>query len=120
MSRKSVKPVAKLDPHNIRARVFNQVSALLTQLEERDTDHVTMKERIAALVAISRIEQIYFMLRLKEQPANEQSGSTVRKYASAFENAGGRRKTGTGATEPEPDDWFEHTDRDDDIPDPSS
>jgi hypothetical protein len=96
---------------SIRSRVFNQVGALLTQLEEGE--HVTMRERVQALIAISRIEQIYFMLKLKEQPENEQSGSTVRKYATAFSKDAVSGRAANRRTEPEPDDWFEHAERDD-------
>jgi hypothetical protein len=105
----------KIDPHNIRPRVMNQVSVLLTQLETGE--HTTMRERVQALVAISRIEQIYFMLAMKEKPPDDRSGSTVKKYATAFSaDAISRRKTGTGPDDTEPDDWFERADIDTDDP----
>jgi hypothetical protein len=101
-----------LDPENINGRLYKQVAALLTQLEAGE--HITIKERIAALVAIGRIQTIFVGLR-KEKNADESAGSTVRKYATAFKNDAGRGKKrargGSRAREVESDgtadDWFE-------------
>lgn len=103
-----------LDPKNINGRLYAQVSELLTQLET--SEHITIKERIAALIAIGRVQTIFVGLR-KEKSGDDTAGSTVRKYAGAFKNdPGGRKKRARGGTaalpkpEPEPDtadDWFE-------------
>lgn len=84
------------------------MSELLTQLEDADS-HATLKERIAALVAISRIQVIFVALR-KEKVSDADTGSAVKRYASAFKNDAGRREK-TARPEPEPaGDWFEHAD----------
>jgi hypothetical protein len=87
-------PSRPLDPHNINSRLQNQVATLLTQLEEGE--HVTLRERVQALVAIGRIQIMFVGLR-KEKADEPERGSAVRKYAAAFEaNDARRRKTGTG------------------------
>lgn len=104
----------ELDPKQIGPRLYNQVSALLTQLETGE--HITLKERVQALVAIGRLQQIFLALR-KGQPDDERAGSTVKKYATAFSaaDAAGRRKAAARSkTRPEPADWFEHADTADD------
>lgn len=111
-------PFRIMDPDNLSARLYRQVGVLLTQLEAEDANlKVTMRERVQALVAIGRLQQIFAALR-KGLPENERTGSSVRKYATAFSaDAGGRRAAsargdGGGGAEPEPDDWFEHADID--------
>jgi hypothetical protein len=104
----------KLDPYNIRPRLMKQVSMLLGQLET--SEHITVRERVQALVAISRIEQIFLMIRIKEPDEPDRSGTVVKKYAAAFANADGRRKPHPGSAEPkhEPDDsWFDDVESDD-------
>jgi hypothetical protein len=105
------------DPEDVNKRLYMQVSALLTQLEERESRaKITMRERIAALIAVGRLQQVFAALR-KANPHDPNRGSTVRKYAGAFSNEPRRRaaaaRPGDG-TEPEPNDWFE---RDDVSPD---
>lgn len=104
---------ANLDPKNINARLYNQVDAVLSYLEARDNDEegvrVTLKERIAALIAIARIQTAFVSLRKEKVPDDDVPGSAVRKYATAFANDGRRRaaRTGRGAVaarQPEPDD----------------
>lgn len=93
-----------LDPKNINSRLYNQVSELLSQLEKK-TDTVTLKERIAALVAIGRIQTIFLTLRLKggkdDEPA---AGSSVRKYANAFQAHDARRRKADARAAAELDD----------------
>lgn len=109
-----------LDPLDIHGRLYQQVGYLLDQLEERDkgTDgelsiKITLKERIAALIAVGRIMTIFSTLRRRE-PDDPDAGKSVRKYQGAFTkpNEAGRGKTGrrrskTGPAEPSPDPWFE-------------
>lgn len=92
------------DPLDINGRLYKQVSELLTQLETGE--HITLKERVAALVAISRIQYVFVNLR-KEKVGDTDAGAAVRKYATAFtkDAARGRKKTTRPAEpEPEPDD----------------
>lgn len=102
-----------LDPQNINSRLYNQIDILLTQLETGE--HITLKERIAAMIAVARIQVAFVGLRKEKVPDDVVAGSTVRKYATAFANDARRRAKGTGrgtATrtavvpdpEPEPDD----------------
>lgn len=78
-----------LDPKNINARLYNQVSELLTQLESSE---VSLKERIAALVAIGRMQVIFLNLRLKDKSDEPTTGSAVRKYSTAFQAHDTRRR----------------------------
>jgi hypothetical protein len=105
------------DPEDVNKRLYQQVSALLTQLEERESRaKITMRERIAALIAVGRLQQVFAALR-KANPHDPNRGAQVRKYATAFSNEPRRRAAGArpaDGTEPEPNDWFE---RDDVSPD---
>lgn len=97
-----------LDPEQINSRLYRQVSELLKQLEDKDED-ITIRERIAALVAIGRLQQVFAALR-KAAPSDQNRGSTVKKYATAFSNAAGGRDTHAGPcawSDSEPGDWFE-------------
>ncbi|HEX8827325.1 MAG TPA: hypothetical protein VF778_04350 [Xanthobacteraceae bacterium] len=97
-----------LDPLKINERLYKQVGELLTQLETGK--HVTMRERVQALVAIGRVQVIFMGLR-KENADEPAAGSTVRKYATAFEknDPRGRKKASRSAKSAEPaSDWFEH------------
>jgi hypothetical protein len=107
------------DPLQINARLYRQVSRLLDDLEAppvkkgrgkdaEEVEKVTVRERIAALTAIARIQQAFIVLRAEESGNERKSGSAVRKYASAFKDAGGRRAKGGGsaaAAAPEPVDF---------------
>ena len=112
-----------LDPHHIRPRLLKQVSKLLTMMEEQD--HLTVRERVQALVAISRIEQIFLMIRIKEPDESDRAGAVVKKYAAAFTHAdGGRASHARAAAKPvesEPDDsWFDDVESSDDGDDDSA
>lgn len=80
-----------LDPDNVNARLYNQVSELLKQLETKTT--VTLRERVTALVAIARIQTIFLTLRQKgDKDDADTAGSSVRKYTSAFQAHDARRR----------------------------
>jgi hypothetical protein len=99
------------DPLNVNVRLYRQISELLTELEQPGVgQRITLRERIAAIIAIGRIQIMFVGLR-KEQPSVG-TGTTVRKYAAAFKNdSGGRKKiAGPKSKSAEPDDWFEHID----------
>jgi hypothetical protein len=104
------------DPEDVNKRLYMQVSVLLSQIEDRDSRiKITMRERIAALIAIGRLQQVFAALR-KANPHDPNRGAQVRKYATAFApDAARRRKAGAGSDDSaEPHDWFE---RDDVAPD---
>lgn len=87
--------VATSDPLNINARLYRQIGRLLDDLEAADVkEMLDIKERIAALIAVARIQTVFVNLRKegKGGPTSRTAGSSVRKYASAFKaNAGSRR-----------------------------
>lgn len=87
--------VATSDPLNINARLYRQIARLLDDLEAADVkEMLDIKERIAALIAVARIQTVFVTLRKEGKlgPTSRSAGSAVRKYASAFKaNAGGRR-----------------------------
>jgi hypothetical protein len=93
-----------LDPHKINERLARQVSMLLDQLEQGE--HVTLRERFSALMAIARIQYVFVSLR-KERFDEPAAGASVRKYQTAFSknDARGRKKGSRSlavAREPEP------------------
>jgi hypothetical protein len=107
--------MANLDPHNINQRLMRQVARLLDQLEEGE--HVTIKDRFQALMAIARIQYVFVNLR-KEKLDEPAAGTAVRKYQTAFKNDAGGRKKGRrlaavqpGGAEPTPD-WLNDDDGD--------
>ena len=102
--------MSNLDPLSINVRLYHQVSEMLHQLE--NSPNITLRERIAALVAIGRIQVLFVNLR-KEKFDDASAGSSVRKYATAFKthDTRGRKKIAGAVAEPEPEP---------DIPDPFS
>lgn len=84
------------DPLKLKLRLYIQVAELLHALEtgQGDDGPVTMRERIAALTAIGRLQAA---LIDKAKDDDENAGSAIRKYASAFtKNGAGRRKKTAG------------------------
>jgi hypothetical protein len=114
---------AGADPLQVNARLYMQISELLAQLEEGGGDRITLRERVAALVAIGRIQVLFVGLRKEKGLYEPNAGSSVRKYSTAFgkDDAGKRKKiAGPKSNEPDPD-WFEQAglaaDDGDDEPD---
>lgn len=101
------------DPLNVNARLYNQIAALLDELEakpKKGGSPIGIRERIAALIAIGRIQTIFVGLR-KESGSGRNAGSSVRKYASAFKDANrGRKASGRRAAVAAADDDFEPDD----------
>jgi hypothetical protein len=86
------------DPLQINSRLYNQIARLLDDLEAKDAkQNLDIKERIAALIAVGRVQIMFVNLR-KENISGAGSGSAVRKYSKAFTkaNAGGRGKKVAG------------------------
>jgi hypothetical protein len=83
------------DPLQINSRLYNQIARLLDDLEAKDAkQRLDIKERIAALIAVGRIQIMFVNLR-KENLSGAGSGSAVRKYSKAFTKANvasGRKK----------------------------
>lgn len=103
-----------LDPLKVNERLYRQVAKLLDQLEQGE--HVTLRERFQALMAIARIQYVFVNLRKEEADDEPTAGSSVRKYATAFtktDDTRGRKKTARGAAQPaadpERDNWFEQS-----------
>jgi hypothetical protein len=103
--------ISNSDPKQVNARLYNQISLLLDDLEAPPVkkrgklkpgedpyeDRISMRERIAALTAIGRIQTILLALREQGSPDERVAGAAVRKYSAAFKDAGGRRKARRGA-----------------------
>lgn len=71
------------DPLNVNARLYNQIARLLDDLEAADAeDRMTIPQRIAALIAVGRIQIMFANLRKHVHDGS--AGSEVRKYAAAF------------------------------------
>jgi len=93
-----------LDPESINSRLYRQLSVLLEDMEREGSDgEYSVRDRITVLVAIARIQTLFMGLR-KEKGGDENVGSAVRKYASAFEkNAVDKREA---VAEPDDDDTY--------------
>jgi hypothetical protein len=106
MPNKKQKPVAEnissaTDPLSVNIRLYRQISQLLTQLEQAE-DGLTIRERVAALVAIGRIQVLFVNLRKEKFNDAAIAGSKVRKYATSFKAHDARRRAAAaGPTEPE-------------------
>lgn len=76
------------DPLNVTPRLYQQVGRLLEQLEEqdividKDTQGVTIPQRISALIAAGRIMKM--MQDLRKGSLDVGAGSAIDKYAAAF------------------------------------
>lgn len=108
---------SQVDPLGVNVRLYRQISKVLTDLESPD-QHITLKERIAALIAIGRIQVLFVNLRKEKIGDPSIAGSKVRKYATSFKahDARGRKAIAGPAAEPEPselDDLFADDDADD-------
>jgi hypothetical protein len=88
------------DPLNVNARLYRQIARLLDDLEEEDVkQNLDIKERIAALIAVARIQTVFVALRKEDRGGTRGSGSAVRKYSKAFAaNASRGRKATAGRT----------------------
>ena len=94
------------DPLDVNARLYKQISLLLDDLEAPPVkkkrklqpgedpyeEGITFRERLAALIAVGRLQMMFVGLRKEDRPNERNSGSAVRKYKAAFENADSRRK----------------------------
>ena len=91
-----------LDPKSINSRLYNQVHLMLEQLED-DDQKITLKERIAALIAVARIQTVFVALRKEKTVDNAIVGSKVRQYAGSFKANDARKRKAGARPAPEPD-----------------
>lgn len=71
------------DPLDINGRLYKQVANLLDDMEAADReDKMTMPQRIAALIAVGRVQKMFQDLRKGE--FNAGAGSAIDKYSTAF------------------------------------
>ena len=100
------------DTLKVNERLYRQIAKVLDDLEQRG-DELTIRDRIAALVAVGRIQTIFVGLR-KEHQEDDNAGSAVRKYSGAFAqpkaaHGAGKRAKATRSAKPAPDpieiDW---------------
>jgi len=97
------KPVDSL---KVNERLYRQIAKVLDDLEQRG-DELSIRDRIAALVAVGRIQTIFVSLR-KEHQDDDNAGSAVRKYSGAFAGKSAahgtrKRKAASRAASAEPD-----------------
>jgi hypothetical protein len=77
-------PHKTADPLNVNARLYKQLGRLLDDMEAADRDDtMTFPQRIAALIAVGRVQKIFVDLR-KGDLLDGTAGSAVRKYSEAF------------------------------------
>jgi hypothetical protein len=107
-----------IDALKVNERLYRQIAKVLDDLEQRG-DELTIRDRIAALVAVGRIQTIFVSLR-KEHQEDDNAGAAVRKYAGAFKakaaHGVGRRKKATRSAaraSEQPDDPIQWDDDDD-------
>lgn len=107
-------PANPRDPLNVNDRLYKEISRLLDQLGEGGDD-ITIRERIAALVAIGRIQVLFMGLRKEKSDDPAVTGSAVRKYAGAFKahDTRRRKKAAGGDAGPAPLDALFDEDDDD-------
>lgn len=105
-----VSKVSNADPKNINSRLYNQIAKLLDDLEKprRGEDAITIRERIAALIAVGRLQLVFVNLRKEKTDDGGNTGSAVRRYSAAFKQNAGRRRAAVArsvaAAEPDGDD----------------
>lgn len=85
------RPAKGRDPLRVNERLYDQIDKLLEQLENPGDTKIALKERVAALIAIGRLQIMFVGLR-KEKSPDVATGSAVRKYAAAFTHAPRGRK----------------------------
>jgi hypothetical protein len=87
-----MKDVHTLDPKNVNGRLYDCISILLDNFQE-----MTVSEQVRTVAAIARIQVLFIKLR-EDGGVATNTGTTVKKYAKAFEaNAARRRKRVAGA-----------------------
>jgi hypothetical protein len=87
------------DPKNVTGRLYDAVSKLLDGF-----DDMTVREQVAAVSAIARIQTLFPQIR--ETSGVSKRGSTVRQYEQAFKtNASGGRKSLPRSTIADDDDF---------------
>jgi hypothetical protein len=84
-----------LDPLDVNGRLYRQIGALLDQLES--AENLGVRDRIAALVAIGRIQTMFVGLRKENKDDRSEAGSAVRKFKTAFTASPGARKPKRGS-----------------------
>lgn len=71
------------DPLDLNGRTYKQLSKLLDDMEAADRDEtMTFPQRIAALIAVARVQKMFQDIRKSETYAG--AGSAITKYAEAF------------------------------------
>lgn len=93
-----------LDPKNVNGRLYNQIHRLLEAVEQADKnpageEGISIRERIAMIIAVARIQTVFVALRKEKQDDNAIAGSKVRKYQTTFKaHDAGRRAKNAGST----------------------
>lgn len=110
-SGKMIKTKVAGDPLDLTGRLYKQLGKLLDDMEAADRDEkMTMPQRISALIAVGRVQKMF--LDLRKGDLNAGAGSTVSRYAAAFQTPDA---TGGGGHYPRPTNIieFDRPDEDD-------
>jgi hypothetical protein len=84
------------DPLNINERLYKQLGKLLDDMEAADLEErMTMPQRIAALIAVGRVQKMFVDLRKGEFDVGR--GSAIDRYAQAFSPTDAARRRASGA-----------------------
>lgn len=71
------------DPLDLNWRLYQQLGKLLDDIEAADRDEtMTFPQRIAAMIAIGRVQKMFIDLRKGEFSGG--AGSAIEKYSAAF------------------------------------
>lgn len=103
------------DPLDINKRLYNQIGKLLDDMEAADRDErMTMPQRIAALIAVGRVQKMFLDLRKGEFSVG--GGTAISRYSQAFAGADAARGREDYARQPNVVE-FDRERSDDDDPD---
>lgn len=103
------------DPLDLNGRLYKQLGRLLDDMEAADRDeHMTMPQRIQALIAVARVQKMFQDIRKGDM--NVGAGSAVQRYAAAFQTP---HATGGGGDHARPANvvQFDRADEDDERDD---
>lgn len=84
--------VKLVDPKRLNARLYAQMDKLLKRLEDND-EEITTPQFITAIKTIAQVMILQANLKAKNLNEPTNPGSSVRRYASAFQKNAARGRT---------------------------
>jgi hypothetical protein len=85
---------APLDPRNVNGRLYEAISKLLDNF-----DDMTVREQVATVAAIARIQVLFQKIREEQGAIPSSAGTTVKRYAKAFEAHAARGRKAVAGSE---------------------